>query len=134
VTPKTIAYIHGLICNSITLFHSDACNTRALRNEIMILELLEAEEPAVFRQELFTTLVRYSEENQGLHGAAGRHKPKSFKHKMKSAKSRPAAAEAAGGESAEYAPEAPPPAEGGGSTVEQTRRLLLQRPPPPGQR
>ncbi len=50
----------------------------------MILEVLEAEEPAVFRQELFTTLVHYYEEIEGLHGAAGRPKPKSFKHKMKS--------------------------------------------------
>ena len=55
----SIGYIHGLICDSITLFHSDACNAQALRNEsmIMILEVLEAEEPAVFRQELFDTLV-----------------------------------------------------------------------------
>ncbi len=107
VTPKTLAYIHGLICDSVTLFHSDACNARALCNEIMILEVLEAEEPAVFRQELFTTLVHYYQEIQGLHGAAGRPKPKSFKHKMKSTKSRAAPADAAGGESTENAPEAP---------------------------
>ena len=55
VTPRTIGYIHGLIV-SITLFHSDACNTRNLRNETMILEVLEEHEPAVFRQGLFTTL------------------------------------------------------------------------------
>ena len=67
------------------LCHSDACNTQALRNESMILEVLEAEEPAVFRQELFNTLVHYYEEIQGLHGAGGRPKPKSFKHIMKSA-------------------------------------------------
>ncbi len=104
VTPKTIAYIHSLICNSITLFHSYACNARALRNEIMILEVLEAEEQAVFRQELFTTLVHYYKAIQGLRCA----KPKSFKHKMKSAKSRAAPADASGGESTENAPEAPP--------------------------
>ncbi len=80
----------------------------------MILEVLEAEEPAVFRQELFTTLVHYYEEIEGLHGAAGRPKPNSFKHKMKSAKSRAAPAEAVGGESTEDATEAPLPAEGGG--------------------
>ncbi len=111
VTPKTIAYIHGLICDSITLFHSDACNARALRNVIMILEVLEEQEPAVFRQD---TLVHYYEEIQGMHGAAGRPRPKSFKHKMKTAKSRAAPAEAAGGESTEGAPEAPPPDDGGG--------------------
>ena len=50
----------------VTLFHSDACNTKALCNESMILEVLEAEEPAVFRQELFNTLVHYYEEILGL--------------------------------------------------------------------
>ena len=45
----------------------------------MILEVLEAEEPAVFRQELFNTLVHYYEEIQGLPGAGGRPKPQSFK-------------------------------------------------------
>ena len=44
VTPKTIGYIHGLICDTITLFHSDACNTK----------------------ELFNTLVHYYEEILGL--------------------------------------------------------------------
>jgi hypothetical protein len=79
----------------------------------MILEVLEAEEPAVFRQELFTTLVHYYKEIQGLHCAAKRPKPNSFKHKMKSAKLHAAPADAAGGESTEYAPEVPL-AEGGG--------------------
>ena len=54
----------------------------------MILEVLEAEEPAVFRQELFNTLVHYYKEILGLPGAEGRPKPQSFKHKMKRAQSR----------------------------------------------
>ena len=119
VTPKTIGYIHGLICDTITLFHSDACNAKALRDESMILEVLEAEEPAVFRQELFNTLLHYYEEILGMPGAGGRPKPQSFKHKMKSAQSRAAAAAAAAGsDSAEDAadgpPAPPPPVEGGG--------------------
>ena len=71
----SIGYIHGLICDSITLFHTDACNAQALRNESMILEVLEAEEPAVFRQELFNTLEHYYEEILGLPGAGGRPAP-----------------------------------------------------------
>ena len=90
----------------------------ALRNESMILEVLEAVEPAVFRQELFDTLVHYYKEILGLPGAEGRPKPQSFKHKMKSAQSRAAAAVVAGGDSAEDAadgpPAPPPPVEGGG--------------------
>jgi hypothetical protein len=48
VTPKTISYIHWRVTDSITCLPSDACNQRALQNEIMILEVLEA--PAVFCQ------------------------------------------------------------------------------------
>ena len=118
----SIGYIHSLICDSITLFHTDACNTQALRNESMILEVLEAEEPAVFRQELFNTLEHYYEEILGLPGAGGRPKPQSFKRKMKSAQPRAAAAAAAGGDSTEDAvdePPPPPPPDGGGGTEQQ---------------
>ena len=90
----------------------------------MILEVLVAEEPAVFRQELFNTLVYYYEEILGLPGAGGRPKPQSFNRKMKSAQRRAAAAAAAaGGDSAEDAadeqPAPPPPVEGGGEAEPQ---------------
>ena len=115
----SIGYIHCLICDSITLFHSNACNAKALCNESMILEVLEAEDPAVFRQELFDTLVHFYEEILGLPGAGERPKPQSFKRKMKSAQLCAAAAAVAGGDSAEDAadepPAPPPPVEGGGA-------------------
>ena len=80
----------------------------------MILEVLEAEEPAVFRQELFNTLVHYYEEILGLPCA---------KRKMKSAQPCAAPAAAAGGDSAEDAvdgpPPPPPPVDGGGGTEPQ---------------
>ena len=113
VTPKTIGYIHGLICDTITLFHSDACNAKALCNESMILEVLEAEEPAVFRQELFNTLVHYYEEILGMPGARGRPKPQSFKRKMKRALAAAAASDSAE-DAADGPPAPPPPVEGGG--------------------
>ena len=69
----------------------------------MILEVLEAEEPAVFRQELFNTLVHYYKEILGMPGAGGRPKPQSFKRKMKRAH-----AEAAASDSAEDAADGPP--------------------------
>ena len=109
---STVSFATPSLC-----IHSDACNTKALRNESMILEVLEAEDPAVFRQELFDTLVHFYEEILGLLGAGGRPKPQSFKHKMKSAQPRAAAAAVAGGVSAEDAadepPAPPPPVEGG---------------------
>jgi hypothetical protein len=48
----------------------------------MILEVLEAQEPAVFRQELFNTLTTYYEEVQLMSCAGGRPKPKHFKRRM----------------------------------------------------
>ncbi len=62
VTPKTIGYIHGIVTDCITRLQSDACNQHALQNEIMILKVLEAQEPAVFRHQLFNTLTKYYEE------------------------------------------------------------------------
>jgi hypothetical protein len=66
----------------------------------MILEVLEAQEPAVFRQTLFNTLTRYYEEIQSVSCAGGRPKPKSFKYTMRDE------ADAGGGESHEAAPAA----------------------------
>jgi hypothetical protein len=84
VTQKTISYIHWLVTDSVTCLPSDTCNQLALRNEIMTLEVLEAqpEEPAVFRQKLFNTLPHYYEEIQSISCAGGRLKPKHFKHTM----------------------------------------------------
>ncbi len=125
MTPQKISYINSLICDSINLFHSDACNAIALSNEIMILEVLEAKESAVFRQELFTMLVHYYEEIQGQHGVAGRPKPKSFKHKMKSVMLLPAPAETAGSDSTEKAPEEPPAEGCGGSQLPAAAAAVL---------
>jgi hypothetical protein len=78
----------------------------------MILEVLEAQEPAVFRQQLFSTLTTYYEEIQSMSGAGGRPKPKHFKRTMI------ADDEAAGGgepieeaaaEAGDNAPQPPPP-------------------------
>jgi hypothetical protein len=83
ITPKTIGYIHGLICDSITDLASDTCNARALRNEPMILEVLEEEEPTAFRQDLFTTLKHYYEVIQSMPGLGGHPEPVKYKRPMK---------------------------------------------------
>jgi hypothetical protein len=82
VNPKTICYIHGIVTDCITRLPSDACTQRALRNEIMILEVLEEQEQAVFRQELFNTLTTYYEEIQSMSCSGGRPQPKHFKCRM----------------------------------------------------
>jgi hypothetical protein len=48
----------------------------------MILEVLEEQDQAVFRQELFNTLTTYYEEIQSMSGAGGRPQPKHFKRRM----------------------------------------------------
>ncbi len=82
VTPKTVGYIHWIVTDCITRLPSDACNQRALQNEIMILEVLEAQEPAVFRHQLFNTLTKDYKEIQSISGVGRRPKPKHFKRTM----------------------------------------------------
>jgi hypothetical protein len=114
VTPKTIGYIHGIVTYCITRLPSDACNQCTLQNEIMILEVLAAQEPAVFRHQLFNTLTKYYEEIQSMSGAGGRPKPKHFKRTMIADEEAAAQAggepiEEAAAEAGDNAPEPPPP-------------------------
>ena len=116
-TACSIGYIHGLICDSITLFHSDACNTK----------------------ELFNTLVHYYEEILGLPRAGGRPRPQSFKRMMKSAQQRAAAAAAAAaaGDSAEEVADelpAPPPLVEGGGEAEPPAAAAAPAGPAAGRR
>ncbi len=116
-TACSIGYIHGLIFDSITLFHSDACNTK----------------------ELFNTLVHYYEEILGLPGAGGRPRPQSFKRMMRSAQPRAAAAAAAaaGGDSAEEVADelpAPPPLVEGGGVAEPPAAAAAPAGPAAGRR
>jgi hypothetical protein len=89
VTPKTIGYIHWIITDCITSLPSnrDACNQRDLQNEIMILKLLEGQEPAVFSHTFFNNLTNYYKDVQSrlMSGGGGRPtgKPKHFKHTMR---------------------------------------------------
>ncbi len=92
----------------------------------MVLEVLEAKVPAIFRPELFTTLVHYYEEILGLHCAGGRQKPKSFKRKMQSVMVLPAPAETAGSVSAEKVPEQQP-ADGGGGAEQPAATAVRSR-------
>ena len=75
----------------------------------MILKVLEAQEPAVFRQQLFSTLTKYYEEIQSMSGAGRRPKPKQFKRPMI----------------------ADEEAAGGGEPIEEAAADTSQTPPPP---
>jgi hypothetical protein len=82
----------------------------------MILEVPEAQEPAVFCQKLFNTLTHFYEEIQSMSGAGGRPKPKHFKPTMLDdevvaggGESREAAPAAAAEDTADNVPPPPPP-------------------------
>jgi hypothetical protein len=80
--------------------------------------VLEAQEPAVFRQKLFNTLTHYYEEIQSMSGAGGRPKPKHFKHTMLDDE-----VVAGGGESRAAAPAA--------AAEDAAGNLNVPPPPPP---
>jgi hypothetical protein len=108
VSPKTIGFIHRIVTDCITRLPSDACTQCSIRvrNEIMILKVLEAQEPAVFRQELFNTLTTYYEEIQSMSCSGRCPQPKHFKRQMIAAGGATGGgAPAAGGDD-----EPPPPA------------------------
>jgi hypothetical protein len=117
VTPKTIGYIHGIVTDCITCLSTHACNQCTLQNEIMILEVLEALEQAVFRHNLGNTLTHYYKEIQSMSGAGGRPKPKHFKLKMNVDGGLPLALQAAEAEDNDQ-----PPAAAAAGAVASSRR------------
>ena len=64
----------------------------------MILEVLDKQSPAVFQQDLFSTLVHYYEEILSMSCAGGRIKPKHFKRLMSNAMETAGGVAAVGGE------------------------------------
>ncbi len=59
VSPATIAYIHGLIIDSVTALQTDSTTTRALRCETMARQELESMPLADFHFELRLALTSY---------------------------------------------------------------------------
>ncbi len=79
VTPRTIAYIHALIVDSISLHPSPPLRDRALLNETMVLDVLNEMSPQVFREELFTVLNQYHVQILKTASASGRPGAKTFR-------------------------------------------------------
>eukprot|EP00291_Cryptomonas_curvata_P010906 CAMPEP_0172190436 /NCGR_PEP_ID=MMETSP1050-20130122/23115_1 /TAXON_ID=233186 /ORGANISM="Cryptomonas curvata, Strain CCAP979/52" /LENGTH=118 /DNA_ID=CAMNT_0012865315 /DNA_START=594 /DNA_END=949 /DNA_ORIENTATION=+ len=104
---ETVAYTVALSVDTVTLHHSNACNTRALCNETLVLEVLDEQAPAVFCLESFNALALYYEEVLNMPGAGGSPEPKSSNAHSPPALHRqpaPSAADAAGAAGAD-----PPP-------------------------
>ncbi len=83
VSPATIAYIHGLIINSVTALQTDSTTTRALRCETMARQELESMPLAEFHDELRLALTSYYEGIVKMEGASGINKKVAYKRPIK---------------------------------------------------
>ena len=124
VTPRTIAYVHALIVDSISLHHADALNELAIENEDMVLGVRNEVSPDAFREELFQVLSKYHVEIIKTAGASGRIAHKTFRCSVGSAAVSAQDAGVAGGD----APNADPPA--APAARPRPRRPLGPRRPP----
>ena len=83
VSKHTVGYIHALMIDSLTLLSTEQPRGRALRNETMVVEELEANKD-VFRTELRDCLVDYYETILKMDGAGGIPRSTRFKRKFNS--------------------------------------------------
>ena len=96
VSKHTVGYIHALMIDTVTLLACDPPRARALRNERMIVEVLD-ECTDVFRTELRDCLVDYYEQILKMDGAGGIPRSTPFKRKFKSVSAASAASAAGDG-------------------------------------
>ena len=52
VGPRTVAYIHALIVDTVTVLQTESTNAKALQNEAMLRQELEKMKPAVMCKQL----------------------------------------------------------------------------------
>ena len=119
VSPRTIAYIHGLIIDSVSALHTESVHRRALRTESMALKELESMSLVDFHKELRVVLTSYYEDIVKMDGAGGLDRNVAYKRPIKRLEvplppaGEGAAAEANGGaaaaEVANASEQAPPP-------------------------
>jgi hypothetical protein len=76
IRPQTVAYIHALIINSISIAFEDSINARALQHESAMLDVYTKRTPYSFKTQLQAVLTAYYEDIKGVQGASGCPKPK----------------------------------------------------------
>ena len=59
--PRTVAYIHALIVDTVTVLQTESPNAKALRNEAMLRQELEKMKPDVMRKQLQRCFEAYYE-------------------------------------------------------------------------
>ncbi len=82
ISTITVAYIFGLVIDSVTLHHTDSPHSRALEHEATILKELDSMAPDDFRAELRTALISFYEGILKVPGAGGRPVAKIIKRRF----------------------------------------------------
>jgi hypothetical protein len=82
VGPRTVAYVHALIIDTVTVLQAESPNAEALRNEAMLRQELEKMKPAVMRKQLQRCFEAYYEDILKIRGASGRPNVSVYKRKF----------------------------------------------------
>ena len=84
ITPRTVAYIHALIIDTVSYSFSETTYARALRTENMARKELASMPLVDFRSELRIAMTSYYEGILKLEGASGERKAvAAYKHKIR---------------------------------------------------
>ena len=70
LTIRTVAYIHALVIDTVSLHHSETPNQRALRTEQLIIDEHREVNPALWRAEILDCLTGYFEGILKMEGAS----------------------------------------------------------------
>ena len=81
LNPRTIAYIHALMIDSISMLFEESINARALEHEKAMLDDYSSMKPDAFMSQLQAVLTTYFEDIKRVHGASGCPKPKIVKRR-----------------------------------------------------
>ena len=82
INPRTVAYIHALIIDSIAIVFEASINSRAHEHEGAMVDVYSKMNTDSFTSQLQTTLTAYYEDIKGVQGASGCPKPKVVKRKF----------------------------------------------------
>jgi hypothetical protein len=82
INHHTVAYIHALVIDSISILFEETINARALDHERAMLDVYSSMTPDAFKSQLQAALTTYYVDIMGVHGASGCPKPKIIKRRF----------------------------------------------------
>ncbi len=71
ISPQTVAYIHALIIDSISISYEDSINVRQLQHESAVLDVYTKMTPDSFKTQLQAVPTAYYEDIKGIQGTSG---------------------------------------------------------------